>query len=389
MQRKIHQTFSVNFTYDVHFCRGLFHLENPLFASLFDLEKGAIRLLFVVDSGVDEAHPNLKKEIDAYCKQYSGLNKRGEVLVVEGGEQVKNRFEWVQMLLEAIESRQIDRHSYLIAIGGGAVLDMAGFAAAIAHRGVRHIRIPTTILSQNDSGVGVKNGINYFGKKNFIGSFAPPVAVLNDFDFLHTLDERDWRAGISEAVKVSLIKDAGFFEWLEFNAQDLANRDEQAMEYLIEVCARLHMDHIAGGDPFELGSSRPLDFGHWAAHKLEQLTDYELRHGEAVAIGIALDVVYSELEGRLTAQESRRVLDLFDQLGFQLFHPELEQLNERGESLLWEGLQEFREHLGGQLTIMLLDRIGVGVEVHAMEQSLVEKAMLRLKQFTPTITPVG
>ena len=134
------------------------------------------------------------------------------------------------------------------------------------------------------------------------------------------------------------------------------------------------MDHIAGGDPFEMGSSRPLDFGHWAAHKLEQLTDYELRHGDAVAIGICLDVTYSFFKEIITKQEHERVIKLFKDLGFPVYIPELS-----GENVL-KGLEEFREHLGGELTIMLLEEIGKGVEVHQLDADLILKATDTLKE---------
>ena len=137
------------------------------------------------------------------------------------------------------------------------------------------IRIPTTVLAQNDAAVGVKNGINAFGKKNFIGSFALPIAIINDTQLLTSLEQRDWVAGIAEAVKVSLLQDADFFHWIVANAQALAGRSEEEMNELIYRCALLHTNHISqGGDPFESGSSRPLDFGHWSAHKMEQLTGY-------------------------------------------------------------------------------------------------------------------
>ena len=132
---------------------------------------------------------------------------------------------------------------------------MVGYAATVAHRGIKHIRIPTTVLSQNDSGIGVKNGINYKGKKNFLGTFAPPAAVFNDNQFLLTLSDRDYRSGISEAIKVALIKDHDFFLWLENNADALVKRDVEAMDYLIKRCAQLHLEHIGGADPFETGSA--------------------------------------------------------------------------------------------------------------------------------------
>ena len=252
---------------------------------------------------------------------------------------------------------------------------MVGFSAAIAHRGIRHIRIPTTVLAQNDAAIGVKNGINVYGKKNYMGSFTPPYAVINDISFLKTLSDRDWRCGISEAIKVGLIKDPEFYHWIESHIDSFNSREMAPMEELIYRCAALHLEHIAGKDPFEFGSSRPLDFGHWAAHKLEHLTQFKTRHGEAVAIGIALDSTYSWLKGMLAEDELKRIIHLIKALGFELYVPELS-----GEILL-KGLEEFREHLGGELTIMLLEGIGKGVEVHEMDGELILQSVEKLKIF--------
>ncbi len=380
MMRTIQQSFAVSFDYPVHFTENAFETENTMLADLVK-ESFQPKLFFVIDNGVAEAHPNLIKQIQTYC----GFHKKiftlsGEPLIISGGETVKNDTSAVQQILDAVNDFGIDRHSYLIAIGGGAVLDAAGFAAAIAHRGIRHVRFPTTVLSQNDSGVGVKNGINAYGKKNFLGTFAPPFAVVNDFNFLTTLDDRDWRSGISEAIKVALIKDAGFFQEIQQNAEKLSNRKMQPMQQLIHRCAEMHLDHIAGGDPFEMGSSRPLDFGHWAAHKLEQITNYEIRHGEAVAIGIALDVTYSHLAGLLSEKEFTQIIQLIQQLGFPLYVPELSAYSGKNHIIL-EGLNEFREHLGGQLTIMLIKAIGEGVEVHEMDEKLILSAIQKLEEF--------
>jgi len=270
----------------------------------------------------------------------------------------------------------LDRHSYVIGVGGGAVLDMVGLVAATSHRGVRHVRIPTTVLSQNDSGVGVKNGVNLNGVKNFVGTFAPPFAVINDFDLLSTLPVREKIAGMAEAVKVALIRDRDFFHWLERNADALALVEPEAMAYMIRRCAELHMHQIAhGGDPFETGSARPLDFGHWAAHKLESITHHHLRHGEAVAIGIALDTRYSVLSGLLPDGLDDRVCFLLDHLGFKLWHPALRKTDASGNMAVLRGLREFREHLGGELTITMLSEIGTGVDVHEIDEAKLLEAI--------------
>jgi 3-dehydroquinate synthase len=370
----LQQSFTVKFEYKVFFTAGLFEADNGVFNNFLSKVDTTVqrKIFFVIDEGVAEAHPQLTENIRAYFAANTGVKLVDRILIIPGGELVKNDTTYFDMLVEAVHTYGIDRHSYIAAIGGGSVLDMVGYAAAVSHRGIKHIRIPTTVLSQNDSGVGIKNGINYFNKKNFLGTFVPPVGVFNDKQFLTTLSNRDWRSGISEAIKVALIKDADFFDWIEANAQALVYRDMTVMNQLIWRCARLHMEHIAGADPFESGSSRPLDFGHWSAHKLEYLSNFEVRHGEAVAMGIALDTVYSNLSGRLLSAESQRVIQLLLNLGFKVTHPLL-QVN-KGNSPILDGLEEFREHLGGQLTIMLLTAIGRGQEVHEMDAAMLEQA---------------
>jgi 3-dehydroquinate synthase len=375
MEKTIEQTFIVPFHYKVCFSENIFSKENKLLATLLNNGRKS-KAFFVVDESVVMAHPALLTQIKEYAAAYENdFILCAQPLVVPGGEQAKNEQKYFREILDATSAHGIDRHSYIVAIGGGAVIDMVGFSAAIAHRGIRHIRIPTTVLSQNDAGIGVKNGINVYGKKNYLGSFAPPYAVINDSNFLKTLSDRDWRSGISEAIKVALIKDSAFFEWMEKNTREFNSRKMAPMEELIYRCADLHLQHIAGKDPFESGSSRPLDFGHWAAHKLEHLTDFKVRHGEAVAIGIALDSTYSWLKGLLSEEDLQRIIDLIHALGFDLYVPELS-----GDALL-EGLEEFREHLGGELTIMLLEGIGKGKEVHEMDGQLIIQSVEKLKTF--------
>ncbi|NIJ53454.1 3-dehydroquinate synthase [Dyadobacter arcticus] len=372
----IKQSFKVEYSYSVFFTQYLFEPSNPLLADFFKTfnEQGFQRkALVVVDEGFSAHQIDLADQIQSYFStSIPNIQLAPNIITVPGGEASKNDPQLFDLLVQAIDVYGIDRHSFVIGIGGGAVLDLVGYAAAVSHRGIKLIRIPTTVLSQNDSGVGVKNSINFNGKKNFLGTFAPPIAVFNDLTFLKTLDDRDWRGGIAEAIKVALIKDKGFFEWIEERATALANRDEPAMAYLIHRCAEMHTDHIAGGDPFEFGSSRPLDFGHWAAHKLEYLTDFQVRHGEAVAIGIALDCVYAQKIGKLSEADLNRILDVLNKLGFDLYHS---KLSENDKVNLRNGLQEFREHLGGRLTIMLLERIGLGVEVHELDPDIIAESV--------------
>jgi len=371
------QDFQVRFQYPVHFTQNVFDLDNLLLKNLLTIQNFSINVLIVLDQGLDEASPNIQKLVAQYFAKHKEILKSNvRILTVPGGEAAKNDLNLVFNIAEAVDQYHICRHSYLIGIGGGAVLDLVGFAAAISHRGIRHIRIPTTVLAQNDSGVGVKNGINFRGKKNFLGTFCPPFAVVNDSILLSHLPYRDWISGISEAVKVALIKDKDFFYRIQTDANLLKGRNSEAMSYLIEHCAKLHLLHIGGADPFERGSSRPLDFGHWSAHKMEQLSNHAIKHGEAVAVGIALDSIYSMKIGLLSRKELLEILYLFKDLGFRLYFDCLDET----EKLL-SGLTEFREHLGGKLTIMLLQSIGKGVEVHEMQEDQLIQSLQMLKSF--------
>jgi len=378
-----HQRFAVQYDYPVHFTHDLFSRDNPVFFSALTRKEPNKRSRFVVfiDADVVSSWPALAHDIRAYAESHAEqLQLLAPPETILGGEQVKHDPELVMRLQHRLVDLRVDRHSYVVAIGGGAFLDMVGYVAATTHRGVRHVRVPTTVLGQNDSGVGVKNGVNAFGVKNLLGSFAPPFAVLNDAKFLRTLHPRDRIAGIAEAVKVSLIRDGVFFEWLESQVEALRAFTPEATARMIRRCAELHMRQIAhGGDPFEMGSARPLDYGHWSAHKLEALTAHELRHGEAVAIGLALDSRYSVQIGMLAAGQEERIVRLLKGLGFYLWHPALERRDAEGRWLVLEGLREFREHLGGELTITLLRDIGVGEEVHVMDEDEIVHAIAWLR----------
>ena len=367
----IERSIEVGFRLRVYFTRNVFGQANPLLKDILlngEMDRDH-RALMVVDEALALARPGLGAQIEAWFATASPrLKLVCAPMVIEGGERTKNSLMHVSEIHSHIERYHIDRHSYVLALGGGALLDMAGLAAATAHRGVRHVRLPTTTLSQADSGVGVKNGINAFGKKNFIGTFAPPFAVVNDFEMLDSLTDRDKRAGYVEAVKVALIRDREFFERHRSGRAKAGGVRAAAMERLIDNRARTAPGPYRGQSGIRLrsGSARPLDFGHWAAHKLEQLSEYKLRHGEAVAVGIALDVTYARNLGLLDAASAERVLRLLEALGFELFAKELLHADSEQSLMVLNGLEEFREHLGGELAITLLKAIGQGVEVHEM-----------------------
>lgn len=378
----IEHTVKVPYQLKVYFTRNVFDLENPLFRNLACLRETGNRrkILIYLSKEVAESKPNLVDQIEAYFQFHDfDLALRG-VHLLAGGEAIKNDYTIIDRIYSDIEKSKLCRHSYVCAIGGGALIDTVGYAAATAHRGIRHFRFPTTTLSQADAGVGVKNGVNFQQKKNFIGTFAPPFAVINDLEFLSTLPEVHMRNGFIEAIKVALIRDSSFFNWIESHTDQLNAFDATHLEDIIYRSAEHHVTHIAtSGDPFEMGSVRPLDFGHWAAHKLEQLSGFTLTHGEAVAIGIALDVLYSEKMGYLDPASTQRVLNLLKRLNFETYSSHLEKQDESGIPLILEGLEEFREHLGGLLTITLLREIGARFEVHEIDTDVVLRSIQRLK----------
>ncbi len=367
----------VTFKHRIVFTRDAFSLGNSALAEVL-AEGGGRRAMVFVEETVAAFWPDLVDGIQAYFGELD-LDFLGTT-VFPGGESVKADDHLVREVWAAIDAAHLDRHSYALVIGGGAFLDAVGYATATAHRGVRLVRFPTTTLSQDDSGVGVKCAINAFGKKNWVGSFSVPYAVINDFSFLHSQDEETSRGGLIEAVKVALVRDRGFFEWIETNLASLAALEPDALEACVEKSALLHARHIAsGGDPFETGSSRPLDFGHWAAHKLETMTHYQLSHAPAVAVGLALDTLYSARAGLLEFSVADQVLRMLDRLQLAIYHPALDWLDDNGRRRVLDGLDEFREHLGGRLTVLLLEDVGKGIDVHQFDEVLLGDCINELR----------
>ncbi len=369
MKDVYHQSLAVPFDFPVVFTRGVFRKSNPALArAMSRLEKKRRhRALVFVDRGV----ARLSRDITAYFRRH---RKRLELLaapiVVPGGEHSKNDRKVFRHVTDLLTRRHMDRQSFVVIVGGGAVLDSVGFAASIFHRGLRVVRVPTTALAQADSGVGVKTAINLGAGKNLLGTFAPPFAVLNDYDFLATLPDREWRAGIAEAFKVAIIKDRAFFSFLCRNAARLRNRSRVSSERLIRRCAELHLHHIrTGGDPFEFGRARPLDFGHWSAHKLETMTNYRIGHGEAVAAGVALDSVYAFLNTWLSGEELLKIIDGMRRSGLRLWYDAM------GSRRLFDGLRDFQEHIGGELCLTFPDGIGRRREVHDVDQKVMIEAL--------------
>lgn len=372
--------FSVPLVHRLRFTRDIFGDDRHVLAELLEPSGDqTARVQFWLDASMAEARPDLTDEIRRFAAEFADrVILTGPPQIVPGGEALKNDIHVLQGMLSQFHSARLDRRSYVVVIGGGAVLDTVGFAASIAHRGLRLVRLPTTTLAQADSGVGVKSGVNLYHTKNWLGAFAAPWAVVNDASLLATLPDRDFLAGFSESVKVALLKDPRLFEELCEAAPRIRGREMPVCLPIIRRSAELHLDHITrGGDPFEMLEARPLDYGHWSAHKLEAMSSFGLRHGEAVAIGVAIDTVYASLALGLPQRDAIAVLACLTQLGFTLDHPQLGDF----EALLG-GLEEFRQHLGGRLTLTMLRGIGDPIEVHEIDRGLMGRAIEEVRRYT-------
>ena len=378
------QSFSVPYDYPVHFARDVFATGNPLLADVLDRrgEHRRHRCQVYVDAGLAAAHPTLLGRIKEHFHAHPRrMELAGAPEIVPGGEAAKTGWSNVRDVMWTLGNLHLDRQSFVIAIGGGGMLDMVGFATSIVHRGLRLVRMPTTTLAAGDAGVGLKNGMNEHGLKNFVGTFAPPFAVINDFSFLPTLAFEHWIGGVAEAFKVAIIKDAAFLDFLAANAAALRQRNQAVMEAVVGRTALLHLDHIrTGGDPFEFGSARPLDFGHWAAHKLEAMTGFGIGHGQAVAVGIAVDSYYAMRQGLLTEAEFKTVIDAMLACGLRVWHDALDERTPEGNAAILAGLDDFREHLGGALTVTLPAHLGSKTEVHHVDIGAVRQAIEWLKE---------
>ena len=376
---RLEQELQVKFRYVICFTRDVFGPGNDVL--LGELRGSRPKVAVYLDSGLEQAQPLLRDRIEQWLYTHRERIRPCPSVTVEGGEVCKRNPKYFLQIARMLRDSHLDRHSYVIIVGGGAVLDAVGFAASITHRGLRYIRVPTTVLSQCDSGIGVKTGVNFCGAKNLLGTFMPPWAVINDLNFLRTLSPRDWVAGISEAFKVAIIKDRSFLSFLTSYAGALKGRDERAMEEMITRCAKLHADHIAkSGDPFEAGSSRPLDFGHWSAHCLETRSGYELRHGEAVAIGIVLDLLIARNRGLISPEEYTLVVNGLQAAGLPLWHPALTRRSKDGAVSIHRALEEFREHLGGELTLIMPKELGHSCQIHDLSQGEIERAVQEMQE---------
>ncbi|TNF97663.1 MAG: 3-dehydroquinate synthase [Gammaproteobacteria bacterium] len=273
-------------------------------------------------------------------------------IILPDGEQYKT-LETVNSIFDQLLTERFDRNCTLIALGGGVIGDITGFAAACYQRGVHFLQVPTTLLAQVDSSVGGKTGVNHPLGKNMIGAFYQPRAVIADTDTLNTLDDRQLSAGIAEVIKYGLIRDSEFFTWLEQNMLQLLDRDAQALSYAIEVSCRNKAEVVAA-DERESGQRALLNLGHTFGHAIETGMGYgEWLHGEAVAAGMCMAARQSRELGWISSEEVERTLGLISNGKLPTDKPE----NLSGEKIL-DLMKVDKKVLDGTLRLVLLKGIG-------------------------------
>ncbi|WP_376694790.1 3-dehydroquinate synthase [Wenzhouxiangella sp. EGI_FJ10305] len=282
-------------------------------------------------------------------------DRRWRSLVLPAGEEAKTVANWQRVLDELVEMGA-QRDATVLALGGGVIGDLAGFAAASYMRGIRVVQMPTTLLAQVDAAVGGKTGVNHPGGKNLIGAFHQPAAVVADIDTLISLDDRDYRAGMAEVVKYGAIRDERFFSWLESRAEPLSRRMPDALLEAVHASVT-HKAEVVAADEREAGERALLNFGHTFGHALETATGYtRYRHGEAVAIGMVLGARLSELLGKLRVGTSERLVHLLDRLGLPTTLPE-----DIDRDRLLALMRLDKKNRADRIRVVLLEEIGRAV----------------------------
>lgn len=292
-----------------------------------------------------------------------------ETVVLPDGEQYKS-LDFVTRIFDKLLACKFSRNATLIALGGGVIGDMGGFAAACYQRGIPFLQIPTTLLAQVDSSVGGKTGVNHPLGKNMIGAFYQPQCVIADADVLDTLDDRQLAAGLAEVIKYGLIRDAEFFQWLETNIDALLGRDKQALAYAIERSC-INKAQIVAEDETESGVRATLNLGHTFGHAIETGSGYgAYLHGEAVAIGTCQAADLSRRKGWLNDDDVARIIALFKKANLPVEPPA-----ELGSERFLELMAVDKKNVDGQIRLILLEKIGIATLPTDVAKELLETTL--------------
>ena len=275
-----------------------------------------------------------------------------EAVILPDGESYKT-LDTMAGIVDALIDKRFNRNATLVALGGGVVGDIAGFAAACYQRGIAFVQVPTTLLAQVDSSVGGKTGVNHPRGKNMIGAFYQPLCVIADTDTLKTLDDRQLRAGIAEVIKYGLIRDPAFFVWLEENMEALLDRDADALAFAIERSCR-NKASVVAEDEREAGVRATLNLGHTFGHAIETGAGYgKYLHGEAVAVGICLAADLSRRLDWITGSEADRIIALLQRAGLPVQPPAQMKVEDYLEIMAVD-----KKNVDGKIRLILLECIG-------------------------------
>ena len=331
--------------YDIHIGTGLLSQAGTLLAPLLSRPRAAI----VADAALSQSHHQ------TLSQALADENIEVATYIVPSGEASKS-FAQLEDLCTWLLDQKLARGDLIIALGGGVIGDLTGFAASILKRGTRFAQIPTTLLAQVDSSVGGKTGINTAHGKNLIGAFHQPSIVLADVDVLATLSDRDYRAGYAEIIKYGVLGDASFFSWLETENQSILGHDTAALMHAIAQSCTMKAD-IVKRDERETGERAILNLGHTFAHAFEAHAGYDgkLLHGEAVALGMVLAVTYSARLGLCSDDAAQRVSSLIAQAGLPT---QISEIGTYHAADLIDAMAQDKKVVDGQLRLVLTRDIG-------------------------------
>jgi 3-dehydroquinate synthase len=345
--------------YDIEIGTGNLERIGPWAASLVTGRHAVV----VTDTNVEQPHAT------AVAKSLAEEDFDVDLVVIEPGEPSKS-IDTADIVWQKLLQLKANRQTLIVAAGGGVVGDLAGFIAATYTRGVRLMQFPTTLLSQVDSSVGGKVGVNLPGAKNMVGAFWQPIAVLIDTRVLATLPAREYRAGLAEVVKYGVILDADFFHYLESHVAELNERDDDVLKFVIARCCRLKADVVEADERETSGLRAVLNYGHTFAHAIEAVTGYgKYLHGEAVSIGMQCASRLAEGLHRVDAHLTQRQHDLLTALGLPVAVPELDH------DELIAAMQHDKKTEGGRLRFVLPTRLGQVNLVPDVEPALVRAAL--------------
>ena len=302
-----------------------------------------------------------KISINELFKEFIGLIKgitlSVNLIPVSGGDQTKNMLQLTKIVEQAL-SYEIDRDCVIIAFGGGVIGDISGFAASILLRGIKFINVPTTLLSQVDSSVGGKTGVNSKLGKNLVGSFHQPIAVIADINILKSLPDREFRAGFAEVIKYGLIKDKSFFKWLELEYENIFNYDNLQLQKVISKCCQIKAE-IIQNDEKEIGNRALLNLGHTFGHAIESFGNYDgkIIHGEAIAIGICMAFKFSSKFNFCSMSDTERVVNIFKKSKLPTSLRDIPDLSITPLTMV-EKFKYDKKTLNNKLTFILNHKIG-------------------------------